>query len=80
VKRPPGRQPATAGLHATAESIHLPTDWSAEQALAVFEILDELRERVWGHYGPQIQQALREQHCTTPIAAADRIEDSDVPF
>ena len=26
--------------------IALPTDWSPEQAVAVFEILDQLRERV----------------------------------
>ena len=39
----------------------LPTDWSPEQAVAVFEILDELRERVWVHYGLQIQQVLRRQ-------------------
>ena len=32
-----------------AGSIALPTHWSPEQAVAVFEILDELREHVWAH-------------------------------
>jgi hypothetical protein len=30
----------------------LPTDWSPEQAVAVFEILDEMRDWVWDHYDP----------------------------
>ena len=63
-----------------AVSITWPTDWSPEQALAVFEILDERRERVWARYGLQIQHVLREQRCTTPPNAADNIDDADVPF
>jgi hypothetical protein len=57
----------------------LPTDWSPEQAVAVFEILDELRERIWARYGLQIQQVLRDQRSTAITAAAD-IDDADVPF
>ena len=61
--------------------IALPTDWSPEQAVAVFEILDELREHIWAHYGLQIQQVLREQR-STMIPAADGIDidDAEVPF
>jgi hypothetical protein len=62
-----------------AGSITLPTDWSPDQAVAVFEILDELREHVWARYGQQIQQVLREQRSTAIPAAAD-IDDADVPF
>jgi len=29
-------------------------DWSPEQALAVIELLDDLRERIWAHYGPAL--------------------------
>ena len=36
-------------------------DWSPDQALAVFEIVDLLRERLWAHYGQQIQHAMRLQ-------------------
>ena len=39
----------------------LPEGWSLEQALAVFEIVDELRELLWHRYDGQIQQALRAQ-------------------
>lgn len=58
----------------------LPTDWSPEQAVAVFEILDELRERVWAHYGLQIQQVLRGQQRTAAQGAEDNIDEADVPF
>ena len=44
-----------------AGSITLPTHWSPEQAVAVFEILDELREHVWACYGLQIQQVPQHQ-------------------
>jgi len=61
--------------------IPLPADWSPEQAVAVFEILDELRERVWAHYGVQIQQVLRDERCTAVRAADDiSIDEADVPF
>ena len=35
--------------------------WTPEQALAVFECLQALREALWQSYGPQVQQAWREQ-------------------
>ena len=71
---------ATARHHAAAGSISLPTDWSPEQAFAIFEIPGELHERVRTRYGlqiQQIQQVLHEQQHNTPFTAADAI---DVPF
>ena len=39
----------------------LPEHWSPEQALAVFECRHALREALWAIYGPQVQQAWRDQ-------------------
>ncbi len=39
----------------------VPTHWSPEQALAVFECLHALREALWVVYGSQVQQAWRDQ-------------------
>jgi len=39
----------------------LPTHWTPEQALAVFECLHFLGDQLWALYGPQIQQAWRDQ-------------------
>jgi hypothetical protein len=36
-------------------------DWSPEQALAVIELLDDLREVIWNRYQRQLQQELRKQ-------------------
>ena len=74
--------PANTVRHAARLPITLPTDWSPAQAVAAFEILDELRERVWEHYGLQIQQVLRDQRSTAIPAAddIDDIDDADLPF
>jgi len=35
----------------------IPEDWSPEQAIAVYEFLDEVRERIWDRYQePIIEQ------------------------
>lgn len=39
----------------------VPAHWSPEQALAVFECLQALRQALWAAYGPQVQQAWRDQ-------------------
>ncbi len=44
-----------------ATSFVVPTHWSPEQALAVLEALQAVREAVWAVYGPQAQQAWRDQ-------------------
>ncbi|MBA4262902.1 MAG: hypothetical protein C0443_13020 [Comamonadaceae bacterium] len=46
---------------AAPPSSALPEHWTPEQALAVFECLQDLREQLWARYGPQIQQAWRDQ-------------------
>jgi hypothetical protein len=37
----------------------IPDSWTAEQALAVYDFLDELRERVWDRYGEQVTERMR---------------------
>ena len=84
MKRPgamPNTAPSAITRHTVATgSFALPTDWSPEQAVAVFETLDDLRELVWARYGLQIQQLLREQRCTSTTIASQNIDDADVPF
>ena len=36
-------------------------NWSPEQALAVFELLDDLRARIWWRYCDELQVLLRER-------------------
>jgi hypothetical protein len=44
----------------------IPAHWSPEQALAVFELLDDLRDKIWAHYGLHLQQLLAEEQPKTP--------------
>jgi hypothetical protein len=44
--------------------------WSPDQALAVIELLDDLRERIWSHYQLALLTTLREE----------RVPRSDVPM
>ena len=41
-------------------------DWTDEQALAVVELLDDLRELIWAHYQWPLQELLREQRLPDP--------------
>jgi len=41
--------------------VEIPVTWTAEQALAVWEMLDELREKIWARYSCQLQHLLAEQ-------------------
>lgn len=44
-----------------SSAVAIPTLWTPEQALAVFELLDDLREKLWTLHGGQIQTLLKEE-------------------
>jgi hypothetical protein len=39
----------------------IPAHWSPEQALAVAELLDDLRHQIWAHYQLPLLELVREQ-------------------
>jgi hypothetical protein len=41
--------------------LEIPDHWTAETALAVFELIDDLRDQIWSRYGLDIQDELRRQ-------------------
>ena len=49
--------------------------WSPEQAMAVVELLDDLRDRIWSHYEIALLDKLREERVTQFNA-----EITDPPF
>ena len=57
----------------------IPPDWSAEQAYAAFELLDELTERIWARYAPDIQALIQQQQCSEPNAT-DPSDPDHPPF
>ena len=62
----------------------IPDYWSAEEALAVYEFIDALRDEIWSRYDLRLIELLREERGT---AGEDRGEphgaddfDDEVPF
>jgi hypothetical protein len=43
----------------------IPAYWTTEKAVAVVELLDELRDRIWAHYNVQLLAQCREQYDLT---------------
>lgn len=40
----------------------IPAYWTPDQALAVVELLDDLRDLIWAHYGTQITDDYPDQY------------------
>jgi len=69
--------PTPAPSTTTQAAAVVPKHWTPAQALAVAECLQALRQAVWAAYGPQMQQAWREQ--LVPDQAPPEF-DPDEPF
>ena len=61
-------EPYNAGLQPVRLTI--PDHWTPDAALAVFELLDDLRDQIWRRYGLAIQDELRRQTEPNNIDAA----------
>jgi hypothetical protein len=58
-------------------------DWTPEQALAVVELLDDLRDRILLHYQLPIKELMREERGIGPLDdldATDVARDNEQPF
>jgi hypothetical protein len=57
------KPPDTASLpaHLRPITVGIPRTWTPEEALAVFELIDDLRDKVWTLYSCQMQALLVEQ-------------------
>lgn len=51
--------PGIACAYATMSAIQIPAHWSADQALAVFDFLNELSQTIWEHYESQLLELIR---------------------
>ena len=56
-------------------ALFIDPNWSPDQALAVIELLDDLRDRIGAHYGRVLQQRLRDDRATL-----HRVDINDPPF
>jgi hypothetical protein len=60
----------------------IPAYWTPDQALAVVELLDDLRELIWAHYGVQMIDEFRQQNMPGGSEQNDAKRDTtdDQPF
>jgi hypothetical protein len=65
--------------HLRPITVEIPVTWTAEQALAVWEMLDQLREKIWARYSNQLQDLLAEQRSYPVVDDAD-VGSSDIDF
>lgn len=57
----------------------IPTYWTAEQALAVFDLVDSLREIIWDHYQGKILEIVPEDRGRR-VRRRFRLDPGDIPF
>jgi hypothetical protein len=57
----------------------IPTHWSPEAALAIFEFVDEMRDLILAIYATQLQDAARERW-RSPSTQPPVIPDDELPF
>jgi len=62
-------------------TLALPDDWTPQQALAVYELLDALRERVWDCYELQLIELLAPEIEEDDASQPDLFDFNDpLPF
>jgi hypothetical protein len=62
----PARRRSLTPAHLRPITVDIPAIWGPEQALAVLDLLDDLRQAIWTRYGGQIQPLLQnfQEHVT----------------
>jgi hypothetical protein len=62
---------STTPDHLRPITVEIPVTWTVEQALAVWEMLDELREKIWARYSCQLQDLLAEERRCAAVDNGD---------
>ncbi len=57
---------------------YIPMHWTPEQAAAVFEFVEDIRDEILAHYQVQIMEYMKEDRCYDPCSEV--FEDKDIPF
>ncbi len=62
----------------------IPDYWTAEEALAVYDFIDAIRDEIWSRYEMQLIDIMQKEHSTNPADAEayenDEQPDEDVSF
>ncbi len=60
--------------------ILISADWTPEQAQAVVDLLDDLRERIWAHYQIPLYDLYRQQRRPWPEDDFTQTDGDEPPF
>jgi hypothetical protein len=60
-------------------SLQIPTYWTPEQAFAVFDLVNDLRDAIWQCYGVQLLDEYRDHFQPTTVDPVDK-DPADPPF
>jgi hypothetical protein len=63
--------PTSLPAHLAPITVEIPATWTDEQAQAVFELLDELKDRIGERYGCRLQEMMRDQNRRATTAEGD---------
>ena len=58
----------------------VPAYWTPEQALAVVELLDDLRELIWAHYDVRLIDLIQTQHTGSQAEIDPAARNNDAGF
>ena len=62
-------------------TLHLPDHWTPEQALAVYELLNDLAESIWKRYEIPLIELLTSELDQDNSSQHDRVDfDDPIPF
>ncbi|MDZ7750145.1 MAG: hypothetical protein U5S82_20750 [Gammaproteobacteria bacterium] len=53
----------------------IPDYWTPEQALAVYDFIDDLRDAIWSRYDRQLVELMQQERITT-----FEVDDDDLTF
>ncbi len=59
--------PSSLPAHLRPADVEIPATWTPEQALAVFELLDEIKEKIWALYSGRLQDLFQEQQQSSAV-------------
>ncbi len=57
----------------------IPAYWTPEQALAVFDVVNDLSDKIWDHYGNKILDLLPEHYGRRSLTRR-KLNPDDIPF
>jgi hypothetical protein len=66
--------------HARPITVEISRFWSPEEALAVFELIEDIRDKILALHGEQLREALKEQRGHGDFDESGGAADDDRPF